>query len=316
MARGFLTSLTDLAWFSVRTRILGHKIPLIASFKLTYRCNLSCRACPFHTRSSEIHSHIDWETAMRSLRELKKRGCLIVIFEGGEPFLWSDGDHTFRDLVTSARELFPCVGATTNGTLGFDVPADILWVSVDGLEDTHNFLRSNSYQRVLHEISSCRHPNLLVHYTLNRLNWREFGECATTMLSLTAVKGITVQIFYPYGQGEDDLTLSTDDRRQALMSVMNLKRSGYPIMNSAWSLNAMMTGHWTCHDWLLANVNPDGSIDQGCYVRGRGNMDCSLCGFTPVAEASGAFSLVPGSLKTGWSLFFSRSRSRIKYKTL
>ncbi|HDP24037.1 MAG TPA: DUF3463 domain-containing protein [Deltaproteobacteria bacterium] len=304
MSSRYGRSLKALAAFALKARLLGQKIPLIASVKLTYRCNLACRACPFHQHGQENTPHMNWETALDSLRKLRQRGCLIVIFEGGEPFLWSDSSHDLRDLVSTAQEYFPCVGVTTNGTFGCDVPSDVLWVSIDGLEETHNFLRSNSYSRVRQALSASRHRNLFLHYTLNRLNWREFPAWAQDALTLPAVKGITVQIFYPYGQGEDDLALSPDERRQALMSVMDLKKSGYPIKNSSWNLKAMVTGNWRCHDWLLANVDPDGTIEQGCYVLRRGKVDCSRCGFTPVAEASGAFSLVPGSLKAGMSLFF------------
>jgi len=67
----------------------------------------------------------------------------------------------------------------------------------------------------------------------------------------------------------------------------------------------MIRNDWHCRDWLLANVDPDGSMHTGCYVKNRGEIDCSECGFTPVAEASGAFDLRPGSILAGWRLFLS-----------
>jgi len=65
----------------------------------------------------------------------------------------------------------------------------------------------------------------------------------------------------------------------------------------------MIANEWTCRDRLLANVDPDGSITRGCYVRSRGEVRCSDCGFTPVAELSGAFDLAPGSILAGWKAF-------------
>ena len=67
----------------------------------------------------------------------------------------------------------------------------------------------------------------------------------------------------------------------------------------------MITNGWTCRDRLLANVDPDGSVTQGCYVRSRGEVRCIDCGFTPVAELSGAFALAPGSILAGWKAFVS-----------
>ena len=51
---------------------------------------------------------------------------------------------------------------------------------------------------------------------------------------------------------------------------------------------------------ILVNVDPDGSVTRGCYVKSRGEINCAACGFTPIAEASGALDLVPGSIYAGW----------------
>ncbi len=293
--------------FFFSTKVLGYRMPLLANVKLTYRCNLKCAGCPFHLRSQEENSHMSWETAIKSLDRLKDTGCRIVIFEGGEPLLWKDAGRDFSDLAGYARRHFICVGATTNGTVSLDVPTDILWVSIDGLENTHNALRSNSYRKVLENIHSSTHNRLMIHYTLNNKNFSEFEELVRTVSDIEQIKGITLQLFYPYNQGEEELALSGNQRKEALLKAIELKRSGYPVMNSFQGLNAMTHNTWTCHDWLLANVDPDGDLSVGCYVIGRGEKKCSQCGFTPVAEASLAYDLVPGALYTGWRLFASHS---------
>ncbi|HNY64576.1 MAG TPA: radical SAM protein [Deltaproteobacteria bacterium] len=285
------------------SRLLGRKAPLLASFKLTYRCNLSCLGCPFHQLAGLPGSHMTWPVALASLDALKAMGVKIVIFEGGEPLLWRDGGHTVSDLVQAARRLFPCVGATTNGTLPLDVPTDVLWVSVDGLKPAHDTLRSGSFDALMENIRASRHPKLFVHYTMNRRNWRDFPGAAREIMGLDAVRGITVQFFYPYNLGEQDLRLTGAERREAVDMVLSLKRNKVPIMNSRRGLEAMVHGNWRCHDWILANVEPDGGILTGCYAKNRGGVRCSECGFTPVAEASGAVDLHPGSLVSGIRIF-------------
>jgi Fe-coproporphyrin III synthase len=292
--------------FFFRTRMLGHDCPLIASFKLTYRCNLACLACPFHLLSGGAGTHMDWDTACSTLDTLSEMGCPIVVFEGGEPLLWSDGNHTFNDLVNYAREQFPCVAATTNGTLDLDCTTDILWVSVDGLRDTHNHLRSNSYDRVIENVKAANHPKLFIHITLNSINFRECADIVRAVSSISTVKGITIQLFYPYGQGEEPLALTGEERKFVLGNVLSLKKKGYPILNSAWGLKTMIDNSWTCRERLLANVSPDGRMALGCYVKDRGEVVCSQCGFTPVAEASGAYSLLPGPLMAGIRIFLMR----------
>lgn len=43
-------------------------------------------------------------------------GTRIVVFEGGESFLWHDGNHDLHDLVNYAKKRFLRVAVTTNGT--------------------------------------------------------------------------------------------------------------------------------------------------------------------------------------------------------
>lgn len=297
-------AIPNLARFFLAARVFGKRRPLLASVKLTYRCNLTCHACPFHLRSHAENAHMSWETALKSLDTLRAMGCRIVIFEGGEPLLWSDGNHDFDQLAAYARQNFLCVGATTNGTVPLTPSTDVLWVSIDGTKTTHDRLRSDSFDRAIANLQGATRP-VFVHYTLNRANWRDFAATAGLLSAIPQVRGITVQLFYPYDQGEQALALEPTERRQAIRTVMTLKGRGLPILNSLSSLKAMIANTWRCHPWLLANVDPDGTVSTGCYVQGRGTVRCAQCGFTPVAEASRAFDLHPGSLWAGWRIFLA-----------
>lgn len=299
----FLLGILPFFRFFVTRKLLGTSGPLLGSFKITYRCNLRCEGCPFHRRGNEPGGHMDRETALRSLDRLREMGTLIVVFEGGEPLLWRDGSFTFNDLVLYARQRFPRVAVTTNGTFPLDVPVHVLWISLDGLGDVQDALRSGSFERIRRNLDRANHDKILVHMTLNSRNWREAAPLAEWVKGNGKIRGMTVQLFYPYGQGEAPLALAPRERRLALESVIELKRKGYPILNSAGRLRAMIDNAWTCHDDLLVNVDPDGTITRGCYVKGRGTVDCRNCGFTPVAEACGASDLEGGSLLAGWRLF-------------
>ncbi len=291
----------DLAGFYWRRKIRGQSVPLLASFKVTHRCNLSCRACPFHLHADQ--SHMPRDTAVHALEALRRLGTRIVVFEGGEPLLWRDGGYRLHDLVAYARRRFLRVAVTTNGTLPLDVPADTLWVSLDGWKETHDELRSGSFDAVYSRLKETGHPRVFVHCTINRINWRDLERMAAQVRSLPAVRGMTFQFFYPYGLGEDDLALAPDERRAAVETLLDLKKRGFPILNSAGSLAAMTQKRRSCRDDILINVDPDGTITRGCYVKNRGTVNCDDCGFTPVAEASGALDLLPGSLWAGWKLF-------------
>ncbi len=295
----------SLAGFFLRSNILGCGLPLLASFKLTHACNLACRACPFHRLTGGPAAAMDWDTATGCLDEIRRRGCRIVIFEGGEPLMWRDGRRTIHDIIRYARERFLRVAVTTNGTLGLDVPAHVVWVSIDGLPATHDRLRSGSFERIRRNLLCTRHPKVLAHHTVNRENCGDLKDLMALLAGMPAVRGLTLQFFYPYGRGEEDLALSTGQRRESIETAIALKQRGYPILNSTAVLRAMIDNTWTCPEQILANVDPDGTITQGCYAKNRGAVRCAACGFTPVAEAAAALRLNPGALRTGWKTFIS-----------
>ena len=244
------------------------------------------------------------QTALATLEALQHSGTRIVVFEGGEPLLWQDGPYRIHDLIRHARKRFLRVAVTTNGTLPLDVPADILWVSLDGTKEMHDDLRSRSFDRIWSNLKATKHPKVFIHCTLNCRNWGNIEELAGLIRGNPAVKGMTVQFHYPYNQGEDgSLALTPEERRTAIAKLLELKRKGFPILNSAGRLRAMVRNSWRCHDDILINVDPDGQITTGCYVKNRGDIRCDHCGFTPVAEASGALDLIPGCLYAGWQLF-------------
>jgi len=246
---------------------------------------------------------MSWTSAITSLDALKRLGTLIVVFEGGEPLMWQDGRYNLYDLIEHAKRHFPRVAVTTNGTFPLDAPADILWVSLDGLKETHDRLRSGSFDKVWSNLQASRHGRLFVHFTINRENRHDIRPLLEKLKNIKAFGGMTVQLFYPYGQGEAPLALSDAERSAVLEDVIAMKKQGFPILNSAGRLSAMIRNDWRCHDDILINVDPDGTMTRGCYVKSRGRINCRACGFSAVSEASGALDLLPGSLRAGWSIF-------------
>ena len=282
---------------NLRCRLRGERRPLLAGFKLTHRCNLRCPACPFWRRPQ---GDMPYDTALTALDTLYAAGVRLVIFEGGEPFLWHDGQHTVEDLVLACRGRFFAVGITTNGTLPLRSSANILWVSLDGPRAVHDAYRGPSYDRIMENIAAARHPNILANVTINRLNWEQIPQLVRDLRGL--VRGITIQFCYPYADSED-LSVPAAARQQVLEELIALKRQGYPLLDSYSVLRRLRDNSWRCHDWLIANVEPDGRINYGCYLKGRGDIDCHRCGFAAHAEISRAFDWDPAAILTGRQVF-------------
>lgn len=285
--------------------ISGRERPFLASYKLTYRCNLHCQQCPF---AGQPGADPSFEQVLSVLDQLRQRGDRVVVFEGGEPLLWKDAAvktevKTFNDVVREARQRFACVAVTTNGTLPLDVDTDVLWVSVDGFAETHNRLRGAPiFDQVIANIRASHHPRLYAHITVNAENAAETPTLAHFLSGL--VKGITVQFYYPYGAG-DRLFLPWPERRALLRKLIELKREGVPILNSAVSLQALRKpGGWRCLPHRIDCANPDGAVWQGCYLQGRAAVDCAKCGFSPYTEMSLAFQGHPAAILAGMRIFF------------
>lgn len=290
-------------WYIFRNYVISRqRKPFLASYKLTHACNLTCTQCPFRLQQMPVPSY---KEVCTNLQKLYLAGARLIIFEGGEPLLWRDGQYTFQDVAAEANRLFFRTAITTNGTLPLDVPVDLIWVSIDGLHETHNRLRGGDvYDQILDNIARSSHPNIMAHITINAENYQEIQDLIRFLDG--KVKGITIQFYYPYHH-QYDLFLNPYLRAKLLDELILLKRSRFPILNSTASLKALKNNRWRCADWLLINANPDGTITQGCYLKGRDDIDCRLCGFSPHTEISLAYQGNISAILAGSQIFFSKT---------
>jgi len=279
--------------------LLGQRKPLLGGIKLTHRCNLACRHCPFRARKT---SSLSFQQVLSSLRTLYEWGVRMVILEGGEPFLWRDGEHDLSSVVAEARKLFFSVGVTTNGTFPIEVDSDVVWVSIDGLKETHDRIRGQSFERIMANIESSPHPRIYAHVTINSLNWTEVPELVEFLSRM--VKGITIQFHYPFREVEEQLFLPFPERRKVLDDLIRMKGQGLPLADSYACLKALKDNRWRCRPWLIASVDPDGKLTHGCYLKGRGEISCQRCGFSAHTEISLAYNGVIESILVGIRTFF------------
>lgn len=282
---------------NLKSRLFKQKRPLLAGFKITYRCNLKCRSCPFWKYKTD---DISYEKALKIMDKFYEHGVRLLIFEGGEPFLWRDGKYKFENLIHYARQRFFRTCITTNGTLPLESSADIIWVSIDGLKETHELNRGTCFDKIIANIDSSSHPNLLANITITRLNHHEIPELIKFLEP--KVKGITIQFYYPFPNSED-LSLTEKERINVLHELIELKRKGFPILDSTATLQVLKRNTWRCHDWLIANAEPDGRINVGCYLKDRAEISCDKCGFAAHAEISMAYSWNWEAIMVGKKIF-------------
>ena len=284
-----------LAKYFTQSKFFNKKEPILGGIKLTHRCTLKCRQCPYWQRPKP---DISWEQLEKLMPELYSHGIRILILEGGEPLLWKDGKRKINDVVMLAKKYFWAVGVTTNGTLPLELDTDIVWVSIDGLQETHDTLRGKSFEKIIANIKASRHQKIFANITINSANYLELKQLVEFLTPL--VKGITIQFFYPYEESEN-LLLTWPQRALAIDTLIELKKAGYPISDSVLALETLKNNTWKCEPWMLANVDPDGSINYGCYLKNRVNASdpCTLCGFAAHTEISLAYQLHPSAIMAG-----------------
>ena len=293
----FLRKNIYYASYYITTRF-GRRRPLLAGIKLSHDCNLRCDHCPFWKKKGP---RLSFQQAVSAMRKLYKMGVRLVIFEGGEPFLWKDGGHTISDIVAEAKKFFFSTGITTNGTFPIAADADLIWVSIDGLRNTHNRLRCGSFDTLIENIQNSSHPKIFAHITINSENFKEISDVIKFLSSY--VRGITIQFHYPYREGEADMSLSQQERQEVLDTLIRLKKKGFLVSNSFACLNALRENRWKCHAWMIASVDPDGTITNGCYIQNRGVISCEKCGFSAHTEISLAYSGVIESIRLKNKIF-------------
>jgi Fe-coproporphyrin III synthase len=139
-------------------------IPLICGLVLTNKCNLHCRHCRIADRGA---LDLCFEEITRVIDSFYRDGGRCLYLEGGEPFLWRDRQYKLEDIVEYAHGIgFFTVIIYTNGTIPITTSADTVFVSIDGLEKTHNFLRGNTFTRIMGNIQESRHSSIYVNYTI------------------------------------------------------------------------------------------------------------------------------------------------------
>lgn len=303
-ARGLFAKIGNLVTFAgpfLAYNLAGRVRPVLAGYKITHRCNLTCRHCPYWRRTGPEQ---DFHGVARTLRKLKDIGVRIIVLEGGEPLLWRDGKKSIGHVLDEARKMFSSVCITTNGTLPWSgLPFDRVWVSLDGPKPIHDSIRgAGVFERVWNNLDTEGRRQAFISTTINTVNVNGIPDMMKTVAERT--KGVTIQFHYPYHGLPDPLFLSPDDRASVLDSLIRLKREGYPVANSFASLQELKKELWTCEDKLLANAEPDGIVLHGCYLKNRGPSQCNYCGFSAHNEMSLAFRGGLESIMTGVRIFF------------
>jgi Fe-coproporphyrin III synthase len=249
---------------------------------------------------------LSFENVVKILDNLYSEGVRIVIFEGGEPLLWKDEKSAkdINDVIKYSKRLFFFTGVTTNGTIDIErLNPDVFFISIDGMQVTHDRLRGKSFARIMENIEKNQpQKKIIVNICISSENANEIEELVKFLNN--KVHGITIQFFYPYDSVRD-LKLGNKEKKDLLKNLINLKRQGIKLLNSISCMKMMVNNTWKCADFLVVSVEKDGMISRGCYLKNKtAKVSCEDCGFSVHCEISLAYRFNPDAIKTAARIFW------------
>lgn len=286
-------------WF-VRAKFFGRRAPMQSVLFISDRCNLSCKHCSVYN-----HTNPTSKTYCQIREELKyclAQGSRFVDFEGGEPLLWRDGERTVDDLCDLAHQLgFYSCTITTNAQMPFkESHADSIWVSLDGLGETHDAVRGEgTFARLEQNIATCGHNALSVSMSVNTINCESVPAVLEYVRKSPYIKSISFN-FHTQFPGTEYLTLPQAKREEVIDTILAYKRKGYPVMNTRAGLVRMKDLKFKKRCWMTNYVLTDGSKHPIPVCGEAGG--CEHCGFSMAGEMDAVFSFSPETILAGLKL--------------
>ncbi len=253
----------NLMYRRFRYLYLKDTSPVVASIKITQRCNLRCTHC---TWVNKVTSDLPLERWKELIDTIYDRGCLVIFIEGGEP--------TFREDLNEIIDYIKGKGMVcvmfSNGTRSLpEAELDAIWISIDGTEDTHDAVRGNgTYKKIMNTLEQNPEKNIFSLTTLSRVNAHEI-EKICEKLSLTGLKGMIFNFMYPYKDVSSNV-LSRDERIACARVLLDLKTKYPKILSSDSYLNAVGQPDKICYPWLLLLCQLR-SLYNGCNFPKRDN---------------------------------------------
>ena len=276
--------------YIINHQIFKHNTPLICGIVLHNKCNLQCRHCRVISRETKAMS---FEEVVSVIDSFYEEGGRTLYLEGGEPFLWHDRKYNIEDIVEYSHKIgYYTTIIYTNGTIPIITSADTVFISIDGLQETNDFLRGKTFERIMSNILESEHPSLYVNYTINNYNKYEIQEFCDHINGIDQIRGVFFYFHTPY-YGYDDLYIEPLERNEILLKLLNCKKK-YKILNSRAGIKSAIRNNWK-RPLDICRVYENGNVYKCCRYPGDKEL-CQNCGYLSYPEIDQTLKLKPSAI--------------------
>ena len=249
-------------------------------WECTKRCNMSClhcgSDCSVDSKTPDLPFH-DFLNAILPLKKVYKPNSITVAITGGEPLMRKDLPECGKAL----RENGFLWGIVTNGYAYtkqiheklISAGMGSIAISIDGLENTHNWLRGNeqSFKKAieaLYLVTSAKHLTYDVITCINQRNIYELEELKKLFIAHN-VKAWRFFTIWPIGRAvhNDDFYLNPDQLKLLMNFIKDCRLNSK--INVTFSCEAYVgeyekkvrDNYFFCHAGInIASILVDGSI--------------------------------------------------------
>ncbi len=297
-----------LSLYGIKSIITKNKKPILGTIILTDACNLNCKHCAVNNINKIIHPYAEIKAEMIKMH---REGIRILFFCGGETMLWQDKNIGIRELLNEARKIgFYIVNIVTNGTISLEIPeADIIFLSLDGLKETHNLIRGETYDKIMDNISNAEGSNICVYMAVNKINHEQIYEMGKMVLETKNLRSISFNFHTPY-EGTKDLSLTQEEKVKAVSNIKRLINEGYPVFNLYSALDNYLKNKWDrpCYQCIVSENGRRYICGRCSEIEGL----CDECGYLFAVEFSllfkGNIKVIIDMLKTYWKYTYKKRK--------
>lgn len=293
MAKGSQTlkRIQNYASFAIDTFLLRRERPYLFILVINDKCNLDCFYCM--SKNTGLYD-LDFPTVCAALSEAYARGHRALVVTGGEPMLWHSQITRLGDVISYARNLgFTDIAVFTNGTFPLDLEGVTFIVTIDGIREIHNSIRSDTYDLVLRNVRASK-SKINASITLTKANVAELEAAVREITAMGVFQGITFNLLTHNPDIVSRYGISGVERIRALDRIWCLKRSGYPVILSRAAYQGLRANDWR-RPVKQIELFAGGTLFTCC--RDVGNPDiCRDCGYASCAEISLVFACKPSAV--------------------